>query len=194
MLHTAPVFAVRRALASLLTAVMLAGCAAEPAVRTEAAPGQSVATRATFAWAESAISWPDRKPAAVDAELQALVRDAVVAQLVERGYAENAGTPEFVVSFHVTVRDLPEHEFCTLRTRVLPDDPGREVEVCRVPGTRTSRVYREGTLIVFVVDRASGVLLWQGVAEDTARSVAEARDVIRGAVERMFSDFPARAR
>jgi hypothetical protein len=183
----------RASAAALVAAGLLAGCTGGPPVTTESAPGESVATRATFGWDESGISWPEPAPAAVDAELGALVKDAVREQLVRRGYVENATAPEFVVSFHATVRAMREEDFCTMRNRVLLSDPGREIEVCRVQAGRLGRTYRQGTLIVFVVDRSRGVLLWQGVAEDAARSVADARGVVRQAVERMFRDFPARA-
>jgi hypothetical protein len=181
-------------LAALLFAGAVAGCAGAPTVAMESAPGESVATRATFAWDESGISWPEPAPVAVDAELSALVKGAVREQLLRRGYVESAATPDFVVSFHATVRELRDGDICTMRNHVLASEPGREVEVCRVQAGRLGRTYRQGTLIVFVVDRSRGLLLWQGVAEDAARSVADARGVVRAAVERMFSDFPERAR
>jgi uncharacterized protein YceK len=184
----------RAALAAAIVAAALSGCASTPTVATEAAPGESVATRSTFAWDESGISWPEPAPTAVDAELRALVVDSVREQLVRRGYVENAAAPEFVVSVHATVREIGEQEVCTMRNRVLLSDPGREFEVCRVHSSDAGRTYRQGTLIVFVVDRSRGVLLWQGVAEDAARTVADARGVVRQAVERMFRDFPERAR
>lgn len=185
------------ALASCAIAAVLAlaGCAAPaPKVRTETAPATSVATRATFAWEESGISWAGEKPSGAEADVRATVRDAVVAQLERRGYAPRARDPDFLVSFHVTVRDLPPVELCQMRNDVLSAVPHREVEVCRV--TDVSRLqphYRQGTLIVFVVDRREGLLLWQGVAEGTAASAREARARIREAVDRMFRDFPARA-
>jgi hypothetical protein len=186
------------AAAALAIATALGGCATpRPApVTVETAPDRSVATAATFAWAESGISWPERPSAAVDAELRALVRDAVVAELARRGYAEAPlATADFVVSFHATVRETSDHELCFVRNRVLESDPTREVEVCRGgPATRIDRTYREGTLVVFVVDRRDGVLLWQGVADDSARTVAQARARLRGAVERLFAEFPERAR
>lgn len=177
--------------------LVLAGCATPaPAVRAESAPGTSVATRATFAWAESGISWPHGAPAGVDADVRTSVRDAVVAALRDRGYVPpGAGVdPDFLVSFHVTVRDLPQAELCQLRNDVLQGVAHREVEVCRA--TDPSRVqsrFRQGTLIVFVVDRREGLLLWQGVAEGTASSTREAKARIRAAVARMFREFPARA-
>jgi hypothetical protein len=183
-------------LASVLLAVAtLAGCAGTPSVRTEAAPGENVAARRAYAWDESRISWPEPAPVAIDAELRGVVRDAVAEQLASRGYTEDTATPEFVVSFHATVRDVPADEFCMIRNRVIGIEPSRLVEVCRIlPGTtRVERGLKRGTLVVFVVDRARGVLLWQGVAEDTASTVPEARSRIRELVAKMFRDFPARA-
>jgi hypothetical protein len=181
------------AAALLLATAMIGGCATAPPVRVEVAPGESVASRAAYAWDASGISWPDGPTPAIDAELRALVRTAVGEELAKRGYVERPDAPEFVVSFHATVRDLEEHEFCLMRNRVLASDPTAEVNVCREHASRLGRTYRQGTLVVFVVDRKKGVLLWQGIAEDSARSSAEARTRIRRAVERMFADFPRRA-
>lgn len=181
-------------IATLVAVLTLAACASTPPVRTESAPADSVATRRTFAWDESRISWPEPAPVAIDAELRGVVRDAVGEQLVKRGYVERASQPDFVVSFHATVRDLPANEFCMIRNRVIGTDPSALVEVCRIlPGARIERDLRKGTLIVFVVDRAHGALLWQGVAEDTASTVREARERIRGVVAKMFAEFPERS-
>lgn len=195
-----PAAHVRAALASFAAAacIGIAGCATQPAaeskVRTEIAPGTSVASRGTFAWQESGVSWPGGAPAGAEEDLRAAVREAVVAELRSRGYAARETDADFLVSFHVTVRDMPQSELCQLRNDVLSGAPGREVEVCRVTDpSRLQSNYRQGTLIVFVVDRREGLLLWQGVAEGTAASKSEARTRIRAAVAQMFRDFPARA-
>ncbi|MCZ8131130.1 MAG: DUF4136 domain-containing protein [Steroidobacteraceae bacterium] len=183
--------AVTAAIATLGLAAC-AGPARAPDVRTEAAPGVSVASRATFAWEESGVSWQSEGPPAVAAELRALVREAVVSELVKRGYAEGGDTPDFRVGFHVTIKDLPSKDLCTVRTHVFGAYTHRDVEVCRVHDAAGSREYRKGTLVVFVIDRETGVLLWQGVAEGTAGSPAEARSRVKAAIGRMFLDFPAR--
>lgn len=205
-IHTRPASrraaGVRAGLASFAAicclAVAVAGCATQPpsgsAVRTETAPGTSVASRGTFAWQESGISWPGGAPEGAKEDLRAAVRDAVVAELQSRGYAARDADADFLVSFHVTVRDLPHADLCHLRNDVLSGMHGREVEVCRVTDpSRLHADYRQGTLIVFVVDRREGLLLWQGVAEGTAASRREARTRIRAAIAEMFRDFPARA-
>lgn len=190
---------VARAALALVAALGVAGCVAPTpkaaTVRTEAAPGTSVAVRGTFAWQESGISWPGAAPAGAADDVRAAVREAVVAELQSRGYAAREAEPDFLVSFHVTVRDLPQAELCQLRNDVLSNAPGREVEVCRVTdAARLHAHYRQGTLIVFVVDRREGLLLWQGVAEGTAASAREARARIRSAVAEMFREFPVHAR
>lgn len=183
-----------RAAVFAFAVIALAACATPAPVRTESAPGDTVATRRAYAWDESRISWPEPAPVAIDAELRTVVRDAVGEQLAKRGYAENTAQPDFVVSFHATVRDLPADEFCMLRNRVIGTDPSALVKVCRIfPGARVERDVKKGTLVVFAVDRTRGVLLWQGVAEDTASTVGEARMRIRDLVGRMFGDFPERA-
>jgi hypothetical protein len=183
-----------RAALLAVAALTLAACASPAPVRTERAPGETVATHRSYAWDESRISWPEPAPVAIDAELRTVVRDAIAEQLAKRGYAENAAQPDFVVSFHATVRDLPADEFCMLRNRVIGTDPTALVKVCRIfPGARVERDVKKGTLVVFAVDRARGLLLWQGVAEDTASTVGEARLRIRDVVSRMFGDFPERA-
>ena len=176
-------------------ALLLAGCASAPRapeVRTEAANGVSVATRETFAWEESGVSWQSDEPTAVATELRTLVREAVVGELEKRGYAEGGETPDFRVGFHVTIKDLPSKDLCTVRSHVFGAYTQHDVEVCRVREPGGEREYRKGTLVVFAVDRETGVLLWQGVAEGTARSTTEARERVKAAVGRMFRDFPAR--
>ena len=189
------------ALVVALGALAVAGCATTPLltpsthVRTEAAPGVSVASRATFAWEESGVSWQADDPPGVAAELRSLVRTTVVDELANRGYAEAQQAPDFLVGFHATVNDLGEPRLCDFRNRVFYRDPVTEVEVCRPArgATRIPSTYRKGTLVVFVVDSATGVLLWQGLAEGTAESAAATRHSVRDALATMFREFPARS-
>lgn len=182
-------------LAPLLAAALLAGCATPgAAIRSESAPGESVATRAAFAWEESGISWQGEAPKGADAEIRGIVRDAVLSALTTRGYRENAAAPDFLVSYQITVRDAGPGDICQMRNDVFGRYAFHEVEVCQVRGAPgDSRPVRKGTLIVFAVDRRNGVLLWQGVAEGSARSLAEARTRLRAAIASLFRDFPARA-
>jgi hypothetical protein len=52
--------------------------------------------------------------------------------------------------------------------------------------------YREGTLVVDLVDRASKQLVWRGTAVDTVTSAAQVQDKVDAAVRDLFANYPPR--
>lgn len=180
----------------LVAAAVIAGCAAPRRVDTEMAPAADFSARRTFAWQESQASY-DPQPASPDVEaVKRTIRDAVVEQLLLKGFREVEGAaPDFLVSFHLVVTVMTEPELCVRRHVIFahPGTPGplRDIEVCEVDTLARVRTLRQGTLVVFVVDPATHTLLWQGAAVGAAVSRGGNSESLRAAVTQMLAEFPS---
>jgi uncharacterized protein DUF4136 len=118
--------------------------------------------------------------------LDARIRTAIEAQLHSKGYAATAnGSPEFFVAYHVGMKDMMKGS----STQNYIGD--------RAHGTYTTlndiQPYKEGTLLIDIVDAGSKQLVWQAsaLAEISQGLTPKERDErINGVVRAMLSHFP----
>jgi hypothetical protein len=185
----------RSALSPAIVLLALASCTSSPRIDTEAVANADFSSRHTFAWQESVASY-DPEPASGDVqEVKQAIHQAVVEQLSLKGYTPaQAGTPDFLVSFHLVVNVTKPEELCTRRHLIFEwPDFQRQLdtyEICQRDPVMSGRTVRKGTLVVFVVDAATRNLLWQGVADGAAVSRRKQVEKLREAVQEMFSEFP----
>ncbi|MBA5865474.1 MAG: DUF4136 domain-containing protein [Nitrospira sp. CR1.3] len=123
----------------------------------------------------------------VDNQLvDARIRTAIDAQLRSKGYgAPAAGKPDFYVAYHAGVKDLTKG---ASTQRYIGD---------RATGTYTTisdiQPYKEGALLIDIVDAASQRLVWQGTAssEVDPGMTAKERDVrVNQVVRSIMAHFP----
>lgn len=118
--------------------------------------------------------------------IDARIRTAIDAQLRSKGYTAAANErPEFLVAYHVGMKDMIKGS----STQNYIGD--------RVHGTYTTlsdiQPYKEGTLLIDIVDAGSKQLVWQGsaLAEVEEGLTPKERDErINGIVRAMLSHFP----
>jgi len=178
--------------------LMAVGCAATRQVDSFEAADADVAGKRTFAWMGGECCMPASPSAAIESGVAEHIREVVVGELSKKGYVEVtdpaaadmhvsyqvAGTQRFVAAEDQRVGAPSPNEVLTPGNAPLPPAsmPPREMRV------------REGSVILFVEDPASGRLIWRGLVSDETRvSTAE------GAVHQMTElarlvaqEFPAR--
>ena len=118
--------------------------------------------------------------------IDARIRTAIDAQLRSKGYTAAANErPEFLVAYHVGMKDMIKGS----STQNYIGD--------RVHGTYTTlsdiQPYKEGTLLIDIVDAGSKQLVWQAsaLAEVEEGLTPKERDErINGIVRAMLSHFP----
>ncbi len=183
-------------LSLLAAAALLTACAGPPRVETETAPAADFSRRQTFAWQESQASYEPQPRVVQEVEtVKAAIHDAVLTQLSQKGYSEASGKqPDFLVSFHLVVTQAQAQDLCVRRHTIFElgvTAPALSTyEICRADPIMPRRLVRKGTLVVFVVDAATGTLLWQGVADEDEVSRKNQIEKLRTAVEQMFATFP----
>jgi hypothetical protein len=120
--------------------------------------------------------------------IDARIRAAIDAQLRSKGYtAITDETPQFLVAYHIGMKDLIKG----VSTQKYIGD--------RAHGTYTTlsdiQAYKEGTLLIDIVDAGSKHLVWQASAlaeVEDGLTPKERDERINGIIRAMLSHFPPR--
>ena len=131
----------------------------------------------TFAWGDNVgptDGFTDRR-----------IKEAIRQQLAARGLREATdGPPDIQVVYKVGARD---------RTSTTSLDTNWSSERWGAPENLSVDVFREGRLVVDILDAARKELIWRGTATATiSEDTAKNRPKIQKAVEKMFRHYPPR--
>lgn len=164
----------RMAFVGVATLTLLAGCATHWDVDSFEAPEGNVASLRTFYWKGGEFSAPTTPNPALVESGTAAVRSAVTTELTRKGYTEvsTATGADMVVSFQVagSQRSVVSDERrigAPSATTVLSPSAIQPPPASAVP--REMRV-RDGSVLVFIEDGASGRLIWRGSVTAETRS------------------------
>jgi len=117
-----------------------------------------------------------------DPLLRKEIMDSVEKELAAKGYTPaSGGAPDFFVAFHMGSRKKidVDHYYYTYGYRGRLS--GHDVSI---------RKYREGTLIIDIVDAAAKELVWRGHATSELHGREEAAGDARASVEAIIRKFP----
>jgi hypothetical protein len=175
------------------------GCATHWDVDAYQAPGANVSSLETFYWKGGDFASASMPSRATTAATEARVRSSVVAELVRKGYRETttAAGADFVVSYQVSavssfVAEERPRIGAPSATTVL--SPG---EIQPPPASAVPRdiSVRNGSVVMYVDDGATGRLLWRGEVAGETR--AGSADHLSRIIEQMMLEIakalPARA-
>jgi hypothetical protein len=164
----------RRMFVWAATLALLAACASRWDVDSYAAPDGNVAAKQTFYFGGGDFGNPASIDPTVVATATSQIRAVVVAELVRKGFTQvdSAEGADMVVTFQVagTQRFVPSDARrigAPSPTGVLMPGATQPPPASYVP--REIRV-RDGSVLVFIDDRASGRLLWRGSVSAETRS------------------------
>ena len=142
---------------------------------------------ATYDWLENRPGYAGRSGATtrVGAPVDKIVRAAIITELDRTGYRQDADNPDVVVVYHVGMAD--QIDVTVWGYQYAPAYwgwHGRGADVY---------TYREGTLIVDLIDAATMTLAWRGAAQsaiDEHFTSDMAEKTILEAVGKMFKGYP----
>ena len=142
------------------------------------------------------FAWVPRPGGAGDADIIRAVAPqitrAVTDTLQAKGYKQAEGAPDFLIGWDAAVEG--KRQLTKIEVGTPIPSPGARVPGAFVPQTVTvERKYDEGTLILEVVDAASGKLVWRGWAQAEVKPKTDAgrREArIREAVAKILDRFP----
>mgnify|MGYP001392183540 CR=1 FL=1 len=179
--------------------VLFAACGGNPwVVDSFEAPEANVAGRHSFVWRTGEVGAPLVKQPQTAADAQAQMRALIVDELLRKGYVEtvDAAAADMVVSFQVTGarRFVPSDD-----RRIGAPSPNSVLTPGGVPPLPASelpreRSVREGTVVIFAEDPASGRIIWRGLvnAEIRVSSVDKAVRQMMDMGRHIVQGFPAR--
>jgi hypothetical protein len=189
-----------RWLAAALAATLLASaCANTWNVDSFEAPEANLGAKRTYAWKPGELGTPLARQPANAASIESQVRAAVTAELGRKGYVEvpSASGADMFVSFQVAGSRkyvIPEERRIgapaadeVLMPSNVPPPPASELP--------REQMVREGVVVVFAEDPASGRLVWRGLVtvESRTSSAEGAIRQITDIARHITQQFPAHA-
>ncbi len=178
---------------------LIGGCATHWDVESFEAPDANVASRQTFFWKGGEFATPSSTDAQLVESATAQLRTTVGEALTRRGYREvdTAAAADMLVSFQVagTQRSVLADDRrvgAPSATQVLRPGGFQPPPASTVPSEQ--RV-RDGTVLFFIDDRATGSLLWRGgvTAETRVGSTAQGVRMLNQMAREIMLEVPARA-
>lgn len=184
----------RSAIASLAAIAMVAGfqaTTAEAKTVVIQAPSPALGAGASYAWAptSSALIDPASSAAANRITAQRL-QNAIETNLAAHGYRQAPGLPvsDLTVSFHVGLKQRSGTRigdtgatFCGLRgcLRTWSGNP-----------TVTAYEYTQGSLVIDLVDRRTGRLVWRAASQDRVAQKDLSQVRLNAIVAKMMKSLP----
>ena len=173
--------ATARAATLALCLLLCAVAASAQEVSTDYDHGADFTKYKTFAWGDN--------KGAPDGFADRRIKEAITQQLAAKGLREvTDGSHDIRVVYQVGARD---------RTTTVPTatDTNWSNERWGDQGSLSEQVFREGRLVVDIVDAARKELIWRGTATDTiSEDTAKNRPKIQKAVGKMFKQYPPKVK
>lgn len=172
-----------------VAAVLLAACAAPtPTVRSQTEPGTNFSAYQTFGFFDELPGQQAPYESFVDKH----IKDAIATEMQARGYRREVNG-QLLINYHRQRTDKVK----VTQTAVPTGFYGYRRGFYTWGGaavTTDVQNYREGTLLIDVVDAAAKKLLWESVAVGrvTEDMLENPEAVIDAAVKQMFLEFPGR--
>jgi len=173
-----------------------AGCASTWDVESFEAPEGDVASRRTFAWTGGELGSTSAVDPAIAHGVDQHIREAVVSGLVRKRYVEvqDPKSADMLVSYQVAgtrkyiTPKKPRFSAPSPDEVLTPGNP-RPPLASELPREQT---VRDGSVIVFVDDPASGRLIWRGMitAETRTGSTEGAIHVAADMARQIIEEFP----
>ncbi|MBF9236339.1 DUF4136 domain-containing protein [Hymenobacter sp. BT683] len=184
----------------VLLLVWLGACA--PTVAVEQRPGTDFSQYRTFAWAETEVKTENPNPLLASPLAQTTIREAIEREMLLRGLQRAESNPDFFLTTHFYVEEAE---------RTVANPPGPPMLVTYpylvryrgllLPvnysywyrpldtGYRTER-YREGTLVIDIIDAKTNNLVWRGSVANPINNPARLGRQFAKAARDILEKFP----
>lgn len=172
-----------------VAAALLAACAAPtPTIRSQTEPGTNFSAYQTFGFFDELPGQQAPYESFVDKH----IKDAIATEMQARGYRREVNG-QLLINYHRQRTDKVKVTQTTAPTGFYGYRRGFYTWGGAAVTTDVQN-YREGTLIIDVVDGAAKKLLWESVAVGrvTEDMLENPEAVIDSAVKQMFLEFPGR--
>jgi hypothetical protein len=139
----------------------------------------------TYYWSDEILSESVNQPLFYNSLIKKRIKSAIQLEMDGRGYELNEFDPDLVINAHMIVEEKTE-------TRNYSSSPYRFY----APDNYKTINYKEGTLVIDLIDKERRQLVWQGYYKGSfvdAKTPEERSRSIRDAVSLIFQKYDYRA-
>lgn len=174
-----------KTLASITILAILAGCSPQIRVFSDYDPDYDLWTYSTFDWGQKVNIEQGKNPLHYNELNDKRIKLAVQEQMAAHGYRLTCDNPDLILHYHIIV----DHQ------SVVTTEPlGYRYGDYWTRMNTNVYSYREGTLILDLMDTKTDHLVWRGWAVTTIDNVnpEKVEPLVKAAVEKIFRKFPDR--
>src|SRR5690606_15352109 len=169
----------------LLTGALMVGCTSTylPAVKTDFDHEVDFGAYSSFNWSDEMDQQEAAHPILDNSLVRKRIKSAIRSEMEGRGYTfqENA---DLLINFHLVIEEKTGYSTY----------PAYGYSYWRRDNVRPYN-YKEGTLIIDIIDREQNQLVWQGYTEGVLSNDPEKmEDKMRQAISLIFQEYRYRAR
>ena len=167
--------------------LILGACSSEIRVSTDFDPDYDLNKYSSFGWLKTANIELEQNPLYYNELNDKRIKSAVQEQLKRKGYMLLEAKPDLIVHYHIIVDD---------QSIVTTDPFGYFYSPYWTHLQTTIRQYREGTLIVDIMDPKTNNLIWRGYAVSPIEEVytsSKIDSLVKIAVAKIFKKFPKKS-
>ncbi|HEY0653018.1 MAG TPA: DUF4136 domain-containing protein [Chryseosolibacter sp.] len=172
-----------RKLVLIAAGILLAGCSPQIRVYSDHDPEYQVSNFKTFDWGLKSNVEANKNPLHYNELNDKRIKSAVLAELSSRGYSLSSNSPDLIVHYHIIVDEQS----------VVTTEPYGYIYGSYWRRMQTHVYsYREGSLIIDLMDPKSNSLVWRGWATADLNLITpeKAEDIIKRGVHKIFRNFP----
>ncbi len=168
----------------IIALASIAGCRSEIRVYSDYDREYNLKKYRTFNWSQNINVELGKHPLQYNELSDKRMKSAVQEQMVRRGYVSSTDKPDLVIHYHIIIDDLS----------IVTTDPHGYFYGPYWMHLRTNVYkYKEGTLIIDLMDPKTNNLIWRGWAASAlpeSYSPDQLEGLIKTAVAKIFRKFP----
>jgi hypothetical protein len=161
---------------------ILAGCSPQIRVYSDTDPDYDLWSYQTFNWGATVEIEKGNNPLHYNELNDKRIKAAVNDQMTKRGYQLTSENPDLIAHYHIIVEDQS----------ILTEPYGYRYGQYWLRMQTNVYTYKEGTLIIDLMDKKTNNLIWRGWAVSAVDGVNPKKvdGLIKTAVTRIFKKFP----
>lgn len=167
----------------LLMLAILTGCSPQIRVYSDSDPDYDLWTYQTFDWGAKVEIEKGKNPLQYNELNDKRIKAAVQDQMTRRGYQQTSENPDLILHYHIIIDD---------QSVVTTEPYGYHYSPYWMRLQTNVYSYREGTLILDLMDKKTNNLIWRGWAVSAIDEINPEKvdELIKTVVARIFRKFP----
>jgi hypothetical protein len=168
----------------ILSVFIFVGCSQQITVHTDYDPDYDLWTYKTFDWGQKVNIEEGKNPIHYNELNDKRIKSAIREQLSKRGYKSTSENPDLILHYHIIVKD---------QTTVVTEPFGYSYSPYWSRMNTSLYSYKEGTLILDLMDNKTKNLIWRGWAITDVRdsyTPKEVEELTKKVVSKIFRKFP----